>query len=169
MIAKRHTVYCTLDTVPVVALWDTGAQATIINEEWRNVHLPHNMVCPLSELLDSDILLGVAANQTEIPFLGWAEVEFRLGKGCVMTKPILLPILVSSDSRVAVEPIIGYNVIEEITGGSSHNTRTESIDNVCQALQITVKTAQEVLQLIQAPINEEGVGNVLTGKRTNTL
>lgn len=155
--------------MPVVALCDTGAQATIINEEWRNVHLPHSTVLLLSELLDSNILLGVAANQTEIPFLGWVEVEFRLGKGSAMTKPILVPILVSSDSRVAVEPIIGYNVIEEITGGSSHNTRTETIDTVCQAFQITIKTGQEVLQLIHAPNNEEEVGIVHTGKRTHTL
>lgn len=155
--------------MPVVALWDTGAQATIINEEWRKLHLPHSTVRPFSELLDSDILLGVAANQTEIPFLGWVEVEFRLGKDSAMTKPILVPILVSSDSRVAVEPIIGYNVIEEITGGNSQNTRTETIHTVCQAFQITVKTAQAVLQLIHAPVNEEEVGIVHTGKRTLTL
>ena len=169
MIAKRHTVHCTLDTVPVVALWDSGAQATIINEEWRKLHLPHSTVRPLSELLGSDILLGVAANQTEIPFMGWVEVEFRLGKESALTKPLLVPILVSSDPHVAAEPIIGYNVIEEITGEGSKTTKTETIHTVCQAFQITVKTAQAVLQLIHAPVSEEDVGIIHTGKRTLTL
>ena len=169
LITKRHTVHCTLDTVPVVALWDSGAQATIINEEWRKLHLPHSTVRPLSELLGSDILLGVAANQTEIPFMGWVEVEFRLGKEAALTKPLLVPILVSSDPHVAAEPIIGYNVIEEITGEGGQTTKTETIHTVCQAFQITVKTAQALLQLIHAPVSEEDVGIIHTGKRTLTL
>lgn len=75
----------------------------------------------------------------------------------------------SSDPHVAAEPIIGYNVIEEITGEGSQTTKTETIHTVCQAFQITVKTAQAVLQLIHAPISEEDVGMVHTGKRTITL
>lgn len=130
LIAKRHTVHCTLDAVLVAALWDSGAQGAIINEEWRKLHLPHTTVRPLSELLGSDILLEVAANQTEIPFMGWVEVEFRLGKGSAMTKPLLVPILVSSDPHVAAEPIIGYNVIEEITGESSQTAKTDTIHTV---------------------------------------
>lgn len=169
LIAKRHTVHCTLDTVPVVALWDSGAQATVINEEWRKLHLPHSTVRPLSELLGSDILLGMAANQTEIPFMGWVEVEFRLGKESALTKPLLVPIRVSSDPHVAAEPIIGYNVIEEITGDCSQTTKAETIHTVCQAFQITVKIAQAVLQLIHAPVSEEDVGIIHTGKRTLTL
>ena len=158
-----------LTSHPVVALWDSGAQATIINEEWRKLHLPHSTVRPLSELLGSDILLGVAANQTEIPFMGLVEVEFRLGKEAALTKPLLVPILVSSDPHVAAEPIIGYNVIEEITGEGGQTTKTETIHTVCQAFQITVKTAQAVLQLIHAPVSEEDVGIIHTGKRTLTL
>lgn len=30
--------------------------------------------------------------------------------------PLLVPVLVSSDPNVADQPIIGYNVIEEVTG-----------------------------------------------------
>ena len=142
---------------------------TIINDEWRKLHLPHSTVQPLSELLGSDILLGMAAKQTEVPFMGRVEVEFRLGKESAMTKPLLVPILVSSDAHVAAEPIIGYNVIEEITGEGSQTTKTETIHTVCRAFQITVKTAQAVPQLIHAPISEENVGTVHTGKRTLTL
>lgn len=158
-----------LDRVPVVALWDSGAQATIINEEWRKLHLPHSTVRPLSELLGSNSLVGVAANQTEIPFIGWVEAEFRLGKDSTMTKPLLVPILVSSDPKVAEEPIIGYNVIEEVTGESSQKSKTETIHTVCKAFQITVQTAQSVLQLIHAPLCDDDVGVVHTGRKTITL
>lgn len=75
----------------------------------------------------------------------------------------------SSDPNVAAEPIVGYNVIEEITGESSQTTKTETIHTVCQAFQITVKTAQAMLQLIHAPVSEEDVGIVHTGRRTLTL
>lgn len=169
LIAKKHTVHCTMDTIPVVGLWDSGAQATIINEEWRKLHLPHSTVRPLSELLGSDTLMGVAANQTEIPFMGWVEVEFRLGEGPTTTKPLLVPILVSSDPQVAEEPIIGFNVIEEITGEGQQTTRTETIHTVCQAFKVAVKTAQEVLQLIHAPAPSEDIGIAHTGRRTFTL
>lgn len=53
--------------------------------------------------------------------------------------------------------------------GASQATRTETIHTVCQAFQITVKTAQAVLQLIHVPVSEKDVGIVHTGKRKITL
>lgn len=39
LVGRRCVVQCQLDNVPVEALWDTGAQASLINEEWRKKHL----------------------------------------------------------------------------------------------------------------------------------
>ncbi|KAK0149633.1 hypothetical protein N1851_009618 [Merluccius polli] len=233
LIGKRCLIHCQLDAVPVEALWDTGTQACVINEEWRKLNragpgksgdpstrvgdrsqswargddsgsaatgaafdpqrapqaagqecwrcgqlghfrgecplmevgqragpgksgdpstrvgdrsqswargddskdrlcdslpaeprginpatlnLPHHTVRPLDELLGSEQLIGVGANQTQIPFLGWVEVRFRLGRDSALQEPLLVPILVSSDTNVAEQPIIGYNVIEEVVG-----------------------------------------------------
>lgn len=78
LIGRRKMVRCTFDKIPVTALWDTGAQATVINDKWRAEHLPHTTLRGLDELLGSEPLTGLAANHTEIPFIGWVPVEFHL-------------------------------------------------------------------------------------------
>lgn len=78
IIGKRCLIHCLLNDVAVEASWDTGAQASIINADWRKRHLPHTTVRPIEELLGPGTLTGLAANQTEIPFDGWVEVSFRL-------------------------------------------------------------------------------------------
>uniref|UniRef100_A0A3B5Q730 Gypsy retrotransposon integrase-like protein 1 n=1 Tax=Xiphophorus maculatus TaxID=8083 RepID=A0A3B5Q730_XIPMA len=165
LIGKRCIVHCWMDATPVEALWDTGAQACLINEEWRQLHLPHQRVRPLNELLEVDTLIGLAANQTQIPFLGWVEVEFRLGKDSLSAEPLLVPVLVSSDSSVAQQPIIGYNVIEEVLGDNTlKHRKPEVIQNVCGAFAVTVQTAQTIVKLIQTSDSQVDVGLVHTGR-----
>lgn len=76
-----------LDTVPVEALKMNGDSCTYNTLQWDF----------LLDLLDSQTLVGLAANQTEIPFLGWVEVEFWFGKNSVASETLLVPIIVSSD------------------------------------------------------------------------
>lgn len=148
------------------ALWDTGAQACLINEEWRKTNLPHHTVTPLDELLESETLIGLAANQTQIPFLGWVEVEFRLGKVSAHVEPLLVPILVSSDQNVAEQPIIGFNVIEAVLGGEDmRQPKTETILILSRAFSVTFKTARSMLKLIQNSETDVDVGMVHSGKR----
>lgn len=90
------------------------------------------------------------------------EVEFRLGKDSASVEPLLVPILVSSDPNVAEQPIIGYNVIEEVIGEGT-------IQKVGRAFSVTFKTAQAMLKLIQSSDSEGDVGIVHTGKRTINL
>lgn len=134
------------------------------------MNLPYHTVRPLDELLESDTLIGLAANQTQIPFLGWVEVEFRLGKDSAQSEPLWVPILVSSDPNVAEQPIIGYNVIEEVVGGAaSQHPKAETIKRVCNAFSVTFKTAQTLLKIIQNSDSDEGVGIVHMGKRRISL
>lgn len=60
------------------ALWEGGAEATIVEKAWRSEHLPHTIIWPIKELLGPNRLTVLAADQTEIPFSGWVEVEFKL-------------------------------------------------------------------------------------------
>lgn len=40
LIGRKCLVHCLLEGVPVEVLWDMGAQASVINEEWRkNMYL----------------------------------------------------------------------------------------------------------------------------------
>ncbi|XP_071315101.1 ubiquitin carboxyl-terminal hydrolase 12-like isoform X2 [Trachinotus anak] len=114
-LGKKCLVNCMLDSVAVEALWDSGAQATIINETWRAEHLPHTILRSLQELLGPDAcsFTLTAANQTEISLIGWVEVNFKLYNREKETEALTVPILVSSDPGVAKRPIIGFNVIEK--------------------------------------------------------
>lgn len=136
-------------------LWDTGAQASVINEEWRKEYVPHRTVRPLHELLESGTLVGLAVNQTVIPFLGWIEVEFSLGQDSSATPPLLVPILVSTDPHVAEQPIIGFNVIEAVLSQKrGHKSERDTICKVSRAFSVPFQTAKLVIKLIQSTDSE---------------
>ncbi|KAL3966228.1 nuclear receptor co-repressor 2 [Sarotherodon galilaeus] len=164
LIGKRCTVRCHLDKVPVEALWDTGAQASLINNEWREQHLPHSIVRPLAELLGTEPLVALAANGSEIPYDGWVETEFYLD--CNPENCLLVPMLVSSDPNVAQLPIIGFNVIEEVVSKwGKRQPRSRNVRKISQILSVSVNTAKSVLKLLQSPDQNQSVGTVLAGKR----
>ena len=77
LIGKKCLVDCCFEGVATRALWDTGSQVTLINENWRDSYLPHTELRSLDELLDEgEALVGKAADQTIIPFAGWVELKF---------------------------------------------------------------------------------------------
>lgn len=157
LIGKRCIVSCYMDNYPVRVLWDTGAQSCIINEPWRQQHLPHTIIRPVPDLLEDDTLTVLALNDTPIPYVGWVQVSFRMEGD---RNELQVPILVSSDSAVATDPIIGYNVIEMVIKGSETKTkgeRNELAYKISKAFSIPVKIAQNVVKLM------EGVSNPDTG------
>lgn len=158
-------VQCHLDNVPVEALWDTGAQASLINNDWRKKHLPHSTVRPLTELLGTEPLVALAANGSEIPYDGWIETEFYLDCDTHPEKTLLVPMLVSSDPNVAEQPIIGFNVIEEVVGKwGKRQPWSQHYQRISRIFSVSVKTAKAVLKVLhtdQSPC----VGTVQTGKR----
>ena len=155
-----------MDNIPVEALWDTGAQASLINNNRRRQHLPHSIVRPLSELLGAEPLVALAANGSEIPYDGWVETEFYLDCDTHPEKKLLVPMLVSSDPNVAEQPIIGFNVIEEVVGKwGKRQPKTHNIQKMSQIFSVSVKTAKAMLKIIQTPDSNHSVGTVQTGKR----
>ena len=161
-------VKCTFDNVPVTALWDTGAQATVINDKWRVEHLPNSTIRATDELLGPVPLNGLAANQTEIPFMGWVPVEFKLSMSDTASSSLLVPVLVSSDPNVAEDPIIGFNVIEEVVNELKQQqcvTHTDSATEiVSSAFDIDSCAARTFIQLMHThQSSNEGIP-VSTGK-----
>lgn len=73
LVVNRCTVNCFMDNYPV--LWDSGAQSSIVNDNWRQQCLPHTVVRPISELLEDETLTVFAANDTPIPYIGWKSVS----------------------------------------------------------------------------------------------
>ncbi|CAJ1087323.1 unnamed protein product [Xyrichtys novacula] len=166
LVGNRCTVNCFMDNQPVKVLWDSGAQSSIINENWRQNHLPHTVVRPVSELLDDETLTVFAANDTPIPYIGWIEVSFRLNSDLSQMSELQVPILVSSDPAVAGDPIIGYNVIEVIVNQREVKTkggRKQLAHYVSKAFKITVQTTHSVVKLVQNSSEDSETGVVRTG------
>lgn len=110
--------------------------------------MPHTVIRPIAELLENDTLTVLAANDTPMPYVGWIEVSFQLDNE---KNRLQVPILVSSDPAMASDPIIGYYVIEAVINKEAI-TRGEQkhlAHKVSKAFSITMKTAQNVVKLVQ--------------------
>ena len=110
LIGKKCLVNCIIGGIRTKALWDTGAQVSLVPRSWKSSHLPSMQLRPLKELLGSDDLTLSAANGSKIPFDGWLELDLQLS-----TDPgnkIAVPVLVTD--AVQDTPIIGFNAIEQL-------------------------------------------------------
>lgn len=170
LIGKKCMVDCFFEGVATQGLWDTGSQVTIINDSWRRSCFPHIRLRNLEELLSEDeTLVGKAANQTPIPFAGWAELRFKLGSSAGSQPELLVPVLVSSEAGVAQPPIIGYNVIEQLVkkGMAQQPDVTPAV--VRDALSIDCKRANVLIQLVQGGEQTDREGVVKVGRQSMVI
>ncbi len=124
LVGSKCIVECYLQGVHTQALWDTGAQVSIVPLSWINRNLPGIQLHAIEELMEvGEKFQLTAANGTTIPFEGWVELRFHL-KATGAPQGMTVPLLVSS-SDIA-QPIIGYNVIELLVKdeGSSSSIRS---------------------------------------------
>lgn len=114
VVGKKCTMDCLLDCCKVEALWDTGAQVSIISQEYLREKFPGIQSRPVEELLGCRGLDVTAANGTKIPYKGWVDIKFEL---CALNNgpEVVVPFLVVKESLELLT--IGYNVIEEIGKG----------------------------------------------------
>lgn len=63
LVGERCIINCYLNDQKVKALWDTGAQVSLINSKYVKENFPNTEVRPLDTLLHV-----TAANGSEIPF-----------------------------------------------------------------------------------------------------
>ena len=100
-------VNCQFNGKPVKALWDTESQVSVISEVFLRQNFPEVQIRNISELLQTDLKL-TTANGSNIPYHGWAEINFQV----TPCSPVLtVPFLVRQET--SDPPLIGYNTIEE--------------------------------------------------------
>lgn len=115
-----------MNNVQTLALWDTGAQVSIVSKNWIAENLPTAESRRMDELLNDKELDLKAANDTEISYEGWNEVSFKLATSDDK-HGMSVPFLISRDTLD--HPIVGYNVIEGIVrnpAGDSPNNHEET-------------------------------------------
>ena len=114
LVGEKHIVDCFIQEQRVQALWDSGSQVTIIDELWKEAHLPDARLRDILEILDitSDFDIK-AANGESMPYIGWVEATFRLGSGAASNTEVIVPVLVMKGGQL-IQPIIGSNVIKII-------------------------------------------------------
>jgi hypothetical protein len=172
-LEKNVFVDCHLNDISVSALWDTGAQVCLISSSFLRPHLPNSEIRPVNELLTTGLVLTSASND-EIPFEGWTELEFRLGKSISVLRVAFL----ISDSPSLVRPIIGFNVIQYYVNGEGKSAldgaipdlSAKSVNSVTKSLHGSVDTIANVRsgpKKIEIPCKSSRVvrAHVRTGNR----
>ena len=136
---------CLLNDKEVMALWDTGSQISIVSSDFVKQQYPSLQPRKLEEILGTSIELR-AANNSPIPYRGFVELTFELAASRDGDKTFRLnvPFLVS-DCHIA-NPIIGYNVIEEIIKSARPDK-----DNLVRAFQVAFEQTRETTEAL---INE---------------
>lgn len=114
LVGEKHMINFFIQGQSVQALWDSGSQVTIIDELWKEVHLPDTRLRDISDILDLTPALDIkAANGESMPYTGWVEITFRLASGAAAKTEVIVPTLVMKGGKLA-QPIIGSNVIKII-------------------------------------------------------
>ncbi len=138
LVGKQCLVTCYLQKKKTEALWDTGSQVCIIDEEWKAKYAPEVTLRNISEATEApDSLRLVAANGANMPYSGWVELTFKLASPVTNEKELHIPVLVLKDQELP-RPIIGYNVIEQIMR-RSETSGSLDVTNAC--LYRTVRSA----------------------------
>ena len=77
LVGHKCTVKCVLNGFETDALWDTGAQVSIILRSLLKRCLPGCDIQDMTELLGVDGLDLKAANGTDLPYEGWVLTKKR--------------------------------------------------------------------------------------------
>ena len=148
LVGEKCLINCKLDETNCQALWDTGAQVSMVSVGWLERHLPNAKLRKLDEILDVTLTLN-AANGTGIPYLGFVEVNVRLPDNDQMELDV--PMLVTPHD--CAFPILGYNVITEFVKISAANKSDISNvfiktfePHVCTATNKLVSLIEEISQ-----------------------
>jgi transposase InsO family protein len=105
LVGESCTVACYIAGQTITALWDTGAQVSLLNQTFVQQTWPHAKLHDLPEELRVN-----AANGEAIPFEGWVELPLKLEEtGAEISVPFLV-------TQLSLDvPILGYNVIEHFS------------------------------------------------------
>ena len=122
LVGNRCTVNCLLEGKTAQALWDTGAQVSLVSKQFLREMFPDTEIKDISELIEAELNI-TTVNGEAIPYVGWVQLNFQLSQG----QPLLqVPFLVTEKHLNL--PLIGYNVIEHCI--KSNNLSPHAMNSV---------------------------------------
>ena len=127
------------------ALWDTGAQVSVMSQEWLQQHHPQEKIQPIASLFPDGSLHLTAANNTTIPFLGYVELCVSLNSP--RKAEIIVHFLVTT-SNTNSHIILGYNVIAEVATNSHTSTKDVSAHMAAVLPHHPQPTVNAVIEII---------------------
>ena len=96
-LVEKRIINCKLNELETQALWDIGAQVSVLPKRWVADKFPGIKLRNIEELAGQGVEIELkAANGTDIPYSGWIELEFKLMSGvdvknnCAITVPFLV-------------------------------------------------------------------------------
>ena len=124
LVGSKCIVTVIMNKVRVEALFDTGAQVSIIDTQQLLEYFPDIQVQDVKNLFPEGRELELmTANGSKLPYKGWVKVDFQLSYND--KDSIEVPMLVT-DYKLE-QPIIGYNVIEEVIKSKESTTNIDGI------------------------------------------
>ena len=100
-----------MNGVELPVLFDTGAQVSIVSSKQLKEHFPQSGTQDIKDLFDQNVELELTtANGSKLLYNGWVKMDFQLLNS--NGDPLEVPMLVTEFELD--QPIIGYNVIEEL-------------------------------------------------------
>ena len=156
LIGEKCLLNCFLNGHASSVLVDTGAQVSMIEQRYLRQHFPGVDVENIQDILEEHDSLRVQwGNSNEIPFVGWVNLEVRLGSG-ESTSKVQVPFLVTTESLN--NTILGFNAIK-LLAQSNHSLEC-LLEIFKEALNVdNSEKVQAFVQLIQHP-EDHDVGDV---------
>ena len=146
LVGEKPLLRCTVGTSQEDALWDTGAQVSMVGDCWLSEENPDAEVMTVQEFLKGDDLHLCAANNTNVDVAGVVILDVTVG-GYVVP----VPFLVTHDKLDS--PILGYNLIKHLV--------KDNVDGLPLLLKeslpclSSVSQAEAVIALIQTDLDRE--------------
>ncbi|XP_023201986.1 uncharacterized protein LOC111610961 [Xiphophorus maculatus] len=150
LVGKKSLLKCLLGGYPITALFDSGSQVSIIDQEWAATHISNCTVRPLSELLEEELSVYAVTGHS-VPYSGWVELTVNLAGNDDPNLTIQAPFLVSQ--LPLPQPLLGANVLEEIIKRkeSSGEAVTTVVSLLRDAFGIEEEQVEAIVSFIQVP------------------
>ena len=166
LVGRKCVVDCYLDDKPTEVLWDTGAQVSIVSVDFLESQLPTVQTRDIKQLLGTDGSISLqAANGTDIPYCGWAEIGVRSTDE--NETEIRVPFLITKEN--IEQPIIGFNVIELMVRNTEGKEDDVLLDRMSKSFKMNKSGEMQALISLIRTTNSDELCLVKSTKRPHIV